>query len=163
MLNSIKHLVKIQSGEFSGAGPGIMSNLTSSFAARNHITPSNIIRFNRNNNRISESHLSPNSIINTAMNQSETLMAIRSLDNHSELARMIELLELLVKKEPAVVNETVPLTDREKRKTKESSRNISNSRELNRMIDSFNANDNKSRDSIEIAYEIARGGKFRQR
>ena len=160
---AMKWFTKIQSGEFSGAGPGIMSNLTSSFAARNHITPSNIIRFNRNNNRISESHLSPNSIINTAMNQSETLMAIRSLDNHSELARMIELLELLVKKEPAVVNGSVPLTDREKRKTKEASRNISNSRELNRMIDSFNANDNRSRDSIEIAYEIARGGKFRQR
>ena len=157
---------KIQSGEFSGAGPDIIGNmakLTSSFAARNHINPSNIIKFNRNNNKISESHLSPNSIINTAMNQSETLMAIRSLDNHSELARMIELLELLVKKEPTVVNNGIQLTDREKRKTKEAANNISNSRELNRMIDSFNANDNRSRDSIEIAYEIARGGKFRQR
>ena len=157
---------KIQSGEFSGAGPdilGTMAKLTSSFAARNHINPSNIIKFNRNNNKISESHLSPNSIINTAMNQSETLMAIRSLDNHSELARMIELLELLVKKEPTVVNNGIQLTDREKRKTKEAANNISNSRELNRMIDSFNANDNRSRDSIEIAYEIARGGKFRQR
>ena len=153
---------RIQSGEFAGAGPGTMTFAANKFAARNNITPLN---FNSpaNARRLSASSLSQNSIMRTAMAQSEMLTAIRSLDSHNELSRMIELLEALVEKDPVTVEGGIALSDKDRRNINQAAKRISSNKQLNRMIDNLDRNNTVPKDSLELAYQIARGGKYRDR
>lgn len=153
---------RIQSGEFAGAGLGTMTFAANKFAARNSITPLN---FNSpaNARRLSASSLSQNSIMRTAMAQSEMLTAIRSLDSHNELSRMIELLEALVEKDPVTVEGGIALSDKDRRNINQAAKRISSNKQLNRMIDNLDRNNTVPKDSLELAYQIARGGKYRDR
>ena len=147
---------QIKNGEFAGAG---MGQIVSDYAKTQPQAQLNIAPVAK---RINASNLSANSIIRSAANTIELVNAIQRIDVHDELHQMIEILKVIAASDKANINLYNQSNQRtEVPRTPNVRPRGFNDKGIERLIDSLESNDTSS--GLALAYEIAKGGRFRQR
>ena len=147
---------QIKNGEFAGAG---MGQIVSDYARTQPQAQLNIAPVAK---RINASNLSANSIIRSAANTIELVNAIQRIDVHDELHQMIEILKVIAASDKANINLYNQSNQRtEVPRTPNVRPRGFNDKGIERLIDSLESNDTSS--GLALAYEIAKGGRFRQR
>ena len=150
---------RIKNGEFAGAGD--MGRVASTYAAQHPVAQLNLA--NNNRRYISSANLSPNSVLRSSANIIELVNAIQRIDVHDELNQMIDILQTIAENGGGNINViSREAGNKEIARLKKVPRPKGfNDKGLQRMIDTMEANDEKS--GLALAYQIASGGEFRKR